>query len=231
MRSDAEILAIVCRVVSENTVGHPNVSAETKFADLKYLYKPQLGHSEEQSKLIAKRLARKSSIRNLMWPILDEFHEFDRNNPWIFPDYFSYDKTYRRTKTVQDVCKVIKDGYELMAKELAKQTASKNTSSALKKQLKCVALIDLDDLLHGKPTWEEVQKFFMEGEFDDEKYLVQAIKSHLITPEQKKLLFKFDLSIQDILNGRYGGKRGEETAVSEIYSSWNEKLGFHNFGS
>ena len=45
------------------------------------------------------------------------------------------------------------------------------------------------------------------------------------------MLFKHDLSIEDTLNGRYGGKKGEEAAVEKMYKVWNKKLGFTHFGS
>jgi len=89
--------------------------------------------------------------------------------------------------------------------------------------------IELDYLLSGNPSWEQVAEFFKLGEFDEENYLVAAIKKHLRTPEQKKILEDLDLSIEDCLNGRYGGDK--EPAVDAIYTAWNEKLGFQSFGS
>lgn len=44
----------------------------------------------------------------------------------------------------------------------------------LRIKLKNVELIECDTLLFGDPSWEEVQKFFLDEEFDDEKYLVQV---------------------------------------------------------
>lgn len=229
MRSDAEILSILCRIVKNNTVGNPTVDANTKFADLKFLYKPKEHWSAEQNSQVEKNLSRRSSANNLMYPMLEEFSK-DQKHLWDYPDYFSWEGTFKKTKTIQDVCNLIKDGYEHTQRDLAEHSAQENKSAALKKELANVAEIDLDDLLNGKPSWPEVQKFFMENEFGDECYLVQAIKIHLITPAQKKILFKYDLSIEDTLNGRYGGKKGEEAAVEKMYKQWNEKLGFNNFG-
>lgn len=110
-----------------------------------------------------------------------------------------------------------------------RQAAKEEQEKKLKKQLASVPTIDLDELLNGTPSWEKVQKFFLEEEFDDEPYLISAIKKHLITAEQKEKLNQLDLSIADCLNGRYTGRQEQE--INQIYASWNEKLGFQNFGS
>jgi hypothetical protein len=118
---------------------------------------------------------------------------------------------------------------ERQAEYQAKRAAKKVQKEQLVKQLASVPTIDLDELLNGNPSWEKVQKFFLEEEFDDEHYLVSAIKKHLLTAEQKEKLNQLDLSIADTLNGRYGGRAGEEAEVNRIYKAWNKKLGFQNF--
>jgi hypothetical protein len=89
-------------------------------------------------------------------------------------------------------------------------------------------LIDLDELLNGNPSWEQVVAFFKDGEFHEESYLVQAIERWLLTEEQRKRIFDAHLSIEKMLNGRYGEK--EESAVEAIYNEWNAKLGHYQFG-
>jgi hypothetical protein len=93
-------------------------------------------------------------------------------------------------------------------------------------------LIDLDTLLHGKPTWEEVVAFWkVDGDFCEEQYLVAAIEKHLLTEEQRKLMFDHHLSIEKMLNGRYVGGAEVSAAVGRIYDEWNAKLGFEAFGA
>ena len=89
-------------------------------------------------------------------------------------------------------------------------------------------MIELDELLHDQPSWEEVAAFFKEGEFCEEAYLVSAIKKHLMTEEQRKKLFDLNLSIEECLNGRYAMQ--DTAAVKALYREWNTKLGFHHFG-
>ncbi len=69
---------------------------------------------------------------------------------------------------------------------------------------------------------------FKEG-FDDERYLVDAIKRYLLTPEQKALLNSRDISIEYYLNGRIEGEDQDEIYIS-LANDWNNKLGFPCFG-
>lgn len=78
-------------------------------------------------------------------------------------------------------------------------------------------LIDCDQLLYGECTWNEVRRFFMEGSFDSEKYLVAAIQRHLLTEEQQIRLQNYTIS--DMLNGRTTG-----IDVKSIFNEWNQKL-------
>lgn len=88
--------------------------------------------------------------------------------------------------------------------------------------------IDLQELLHGdRPEWADVVEFWRLGEFDDEKYLVMAIKKHLRTPEQKGKLDAADVSLVELLNGRTTAKH--ENLMHEIQTAWNLKLGFKAF--
>lgn len=63
----------------------------------------------------------------------------------------------------------------------------------------------------------------------EEHYLVDAIKDNLRTSEQRNWLAKVDLSIEDLLNGRYNPIFEKE--VKEMYKSWNEKLGWKEFNA
>lgn len=91
-------------------------------------------------------------------------------------------------------------------------------------------MIDLDCLLHGNPTWEQVVAFWKGEGFPEEQYTVAAIEKHLLTEEQRQLMFAHRLTIEKMLNGRYGdGEIGK--AVQSIYDAWNAKLGYKSFGS
>ena len=85
--------------------------------------------------------------------------------------------------------------------------------------------IDLEDVLHGQPAWEDVVEFFEKGDFCAGNYEVKAIKRWLLTAEQKQLLVDNDLSIYDVLSGNYG--EATEDVVFELQSEWNRRLGSH----
>lgn len=89
-------------------------------------------------------------------------------------------------------------------------------------------MIDCDQLLYGECTWAEVADYFKKGSFDDESYLVIAIKKHLRTPEHKNQIDINDLSVEDMLNGRFGSQK--EKIVLAIFDHWNKSLGFKCFG-
>ena len=91
-------------------------------------------------------------------------------------------------------------------------------------------MIDLDELLNGTPTWEQVVEFWRDKDFCGEEYLIQAIEKWLLTEDQRKQLFEHRLSVEKILNGRYYGGGAEGTFVHGLYDAWNAKLGFKSFG-
>ena len=91
-------------------------------------------------------------------------------------------------------------------------------------------MIDLDELLFGTPTWEQVVAFWKNGEFCEEHYLIEAIEKHLLTEEQRKQMFDSRLTIEKILNGRYVGTPEVSRVVFDIFDEWNAKLGFKAFG-
>jgi hypothetical protein len=89
-------------------------------------------------------------------------------------------------------------------------------------------MIDLDELLNGNPTWEQVIEFWKDdGDFCEEHYLIQAIEKYLLTEEQRLKMFNAKLSIEKMLNGRCT----DRTVVNDIFNEWNTKLGFTSFGS
>jgi hypothetical protein len=90
-------------------------------------------------------------------------------------------------------------------------------------------MIDLDELLNGNPTWEQVVEFWRDdGDFCGEEYLVSAIEKWLMTEEQRELMFKNRLTVEKMLNGRY--YETVSPMVHDIFKLWNDKLGFDRFG-
>jgi hypothetical protein len=86
--------------------------------------------------------------------------------------------------------------------------------------------MDTSYLLYGDPSWNYVSDCFRFGSFDNELYLVAAIKRWLLTPEQSELLKQSGYTIEDCLNGRT-----LDFDKSRLYDAWNEKIGFKVFGS
>lgn len=90
--------------------------------------------------------------------------------------------------------------------------------------------MDLEDLLHGSPSWKDVKFYFQNGEFFDEHYLIEAITKHLLTDDQRGRMHSLRYSIADMLNGRIEGAVAQNDAEA-IFAEWNAKLGFHHFGA
>jgi len=86
---------------------------------------------------------------------------------------------------------------------------------------------NLDLILCGRPNLTELQEAFKQG-FDQEHQLVSAIKLHLVSPSDNRIIEQERSSIEDMLNGRVEG--GAEW-VSKMYERWNSFLGFRCFGS
>jgi len=68
----------------------------------------------------------------------------------------------------------------------------------------------------------DLKKIFSK-EFYNEYQLVDAIKKHLLTDDQKQFLSDNNLSIEDCLNGRVSGKF--DTEISTMFREWNTKIG------
>jgi len=79
------------------------------------------------------------------------------------------------------------------------------------------------------PTDDEWRLFFSPYcSHDDDTWKIEGIKKYLRTEEHKKMLYDMDLSLEDILRGRYSGE--SESDVYKIFADWNEKLGFKAYG-
>lgn len=88
-------------------------------------------------------------------------------------------------------------------------------------------MIDLNDLLYGQVATTDVAEFFRHATFQEEHYLVDAIKKHLRTDAQRDWMQISAVSIEDMLNGRVNGHH-QQTRM--IFEEWNDKLGFVFFG-
>lgn len=88
--------------------------------------------------------------------------------------------------------------------------------------------IDLDELLNGNPTCEQVAEFFRVGEFHEEHYAVEAIDRWLVTNEEREEMNRLNLRIEDMLNGRVTGYESRLLAA-ELFHDWNVRLGFQYF--
>ena len=64
---------------------------------------------------------------------------------------------------------------------------------------------------------------------DNEAESVQAIKTHLLTEQERKKLYDANLSIEDVLNGRFDESHSG-LIEEELFPAWNEKLGYRHFG-
>jgi hypothetical protein len=88
--------------------------------------------------------------------------------------------------------------------------------------------IDIEDLLHGNPSWTDVCEYFKHGEFYETDYEVKAIKRWLLTDEQITFLKTAGLSLQDALCGNY--EEEHEELVGDFFDHWNAKLGYKRYG-
>lgn len=61
-----------------------------------------------------------------------------------------------------------------------------------------------------------------------EEYLVAAIKRWLLTPHQHTILVEHNLSIEDLLNGRWPCGH-MSFYVNNFFKPWNETLGWKEF--
>ena len=60
--------------------------------------------------------------------------------------------------------------------------------------------------------------------FDNEARLVEAIKRYLMTAEVQTILTRHDMSIEDLLNGRFSPVLDCGT-VARIFGTWNKRIG------
>lgn len=90
-------------------------------------------------------------------------------------------------------------------------------------------IVDLDQLLYGQVTLEEIQDYFRYGDFDDEVYLIKAIKRHLMDNYLQNKLNDLCVSISEILNGRVDESRIDPIIYDICFDRWNTTLGFERF--
>lgn len=69
---------------------------------------------------------------------------------------------------------------------------------------------------------QETLERFHRG-FSTEEQLVNFVREYLLTENQRLDLFQYDLTVEDILNGRYD-ERAENLILYRLFKDWNEKL-------
>lgn len=87
--------------------------------------------------------------------------------------------------------------------------------------------VDYGELMAGRPSRQQIAQAFQDG-FQEERYLVAAIKLHLMSQSDKRIIEQQNSSIEEMLNGRV---RGDTTWVQQMYERWNALLGFCCFGN
>ena len=106
----------------------------------------------------------------------------------------------------------------------------KKEQEELRKILATTELPELEQMIDGSElNPDQLTKFWKDGDFIEECYAVDAIKTYLLTPEQKQWMFDHDLSIEEMLNGRYTW--ADKNGCYKIYKEWNYKLRVNAFGS
>ena len=65
---------------------------------------------------------------------------------------------------------------------------------------------------------------------DHEEPIVDIIKEYLRTDEQRRWMETQDLTIADILNGRFCGTEATVMIIESMFRDWNEKIGKRIFG-
>lgn len=89
----------------------------------------------------------------------------------------------------------------------------KNTNLIL---MPCFACGKYEEVIISEEEFEYLTDGGEEGD------IVKVIKDNLRTPEQKQGLFDRDLSIENVLNGRY---RSDDGFVGGMLQDWNARLG------
>lgn len=86
-------------------------------------------------------------------------------------------------------------------------------------------LARFNDMRQRFPSMTEEEFFLWENA--DEEHFIELIKKFLRTASQRAMLEAMDLTIADLLNGRFNGE--QEKSVLEIFADWNSKLGKDHF--
>jgi hypothetical protein len=71
------------------------------------------------------------------------------------------------------------------------------------------------------------EEFYRLANAVGEEYTVSTIRRYLLTEPQRLWLFEQNVSIEDLLNGRFDGHL--ESEVGAMFRDWNAKLGSKHF--
>ena len=86
-------------------------------------------------------------------------------------------------------------------------------------------------LNYGRPSIESIRKAFKDdfnANFPNEEGLVTAIKLHLMSQSDLRIIQQENSSIEAMLNGRV---LGDDRWVAAMFERWNAILDFKCFGS
>lgn len=76
----------------------------------------------------------------------------------------------------------------------------------------------------------EFEELIERGTLDEDSMVNYLIEHSIATKDELKELIDIGVfSIQNILNGSYVVKNGNEVRVSELMRTWNDRLGFKFF--
>lgn len=53
-------------------------------------------------------------------------------------------------------------------------------------------------------------------------------RDRIMTPEEKAVLSSFNLTLEDVCNGRFGSEA--EPSIEGLFAAWNERIGYHYWG-
>jgi hypothetical protein len=88
--------------------------------------------------------------------------------------------------------------------------------------------ISIQDILYSELEWNVIANFFKLGQFEDENYYIDAVKKHLLTPEQNKQLIDNQISLWNMLGRKYKDNYRKKI-IDKMYDDWNAKLGHKEF--
>ena len=68
---------------------------------------------------------------------------------------------------------------------------------------------------------------FSEGVWD-EYTSCNFMRNKVITPSEKAVMSEMNLTLEDIVNGRYN--EDQEFRIDKLFDAWNDRLGYHLYG-